>query len=336
MSYTLTLKFFDLYPDFERELKANFKDQTTFDFTNFTLKIETITCNILDLPEYKTPSKYPNIAFVSPANSFGWMNGGIDAPLADKVLPGIDDTLQNMLNALNYRGELETGYSTEFLDKTLNTIKKLFKSDHNLATDAIKFLTQKGLTVNHDNLEDYIDSDFIKQYFPRKTPDCHLPVGSAIIVKHQAKNQFLISAPTMFFPQDVRNTRNAYFAMISILKVVEKYNTMNPQNLITEILCPGLCTGVGGLSFTKLATQLHDAIIDFHQNVPDNTTPDQNILNSFENTFPGQLYLREPAYHQYPIKAGMISYILRSMFHSNKKAMNFVEDNVLGEKLNFF
>uniref|UniRef100_A0A6C0E8S9 Macro domain-containing protein n=1 Tax=viral metagenome TaxID=1070528 RepID=A0A6C0E8S9_9ZZZZ len=332
MTSTLTLKFFDLYPKFEEELKFNFKNQTEFNLSNqnYKLKIETITCNILDLPEYLEPEKYPNVAFVSPANSHGWMNGGIDAPLADKVLPNVDKTLQHMLEELDYHGELEPGYSKKFLDYTINTIKSIFKHDKNLAKDAIQLLTNEGLHVDDSNFIDHINADFINKYFTRKTPDHHLPVGSAIIVKHQAKNQLLISAPTMFFPQDVRDTRNAYFAMIAVLKVVEKYNSVNSDKPITEILCPGLCTGVGGLSFTKLATQIHEAVLDFQKGIQD-TNLNTQLVNSFESKFPGCLYLRESAFHQAPIKSGILAYTLRSMFYNYPHSMQLVDNHFINQ-----
>ena len=58
----------------------------------------------------------------------------------------------------------------------------------------------------------------------------------------------------MFYPSDVSESRNAYYAMIAILKVVENYNIANPNEPITKILCPGLCTGVGGMEFDETLT----------------------------------------------------------------------------------
>lgn len=40
--------------------------------------------------------------YVSPANSFGWMNGGIDYPLANNVMPGIDQKLQAFIQQYCY------------------------------------------------------------------------------------------------------------------------------------------------------------------------------------------------------------------------------------------
>ena len=45
----------------------------------------------LDVAQHK-PSR--RTYYVSPANSFGWMNGGIDLPLATEVMPDIDKKLQ--------------------------------------------------------------------------------------------------------------------------------------------------------------------------------------------------------------------------------------------------
>ena len=320
---SVTLKFFDFKPSFEKFLKDNF-DKTTFPIQNSKgisqVKVEMETCNIYDLPEYVSPEKHPQTAFVSPANSFGWMNGGIDYPLSAKVLPGIEKILQEMLTKLNYHGELEKGYSKNFMEHMLDSIKTACLIDPKLNAKVTKLLLEEDPKRDQSGVMDCVTHEFIEKHFPRKTPDFHLPVGSAILVHHPEKDQFLISAPTMFFPQDVRGTRNAYYAMIAILKVVEKHNTANPQKPITKILCPGLCTGVGGLSFAELSKQVHDAVLDFQKGTKDPDDLDMNLVNQFEQIHPGLLYLRESAYHQAPLKMSMLSYTMKSMFGAGENS----------------
>lgn len=338
---TVTLKFFDFKSHFENNLKKVF-DQTTFpiqtkDNSNgiTQLNIEMSTQNLSDLEEVANSEDFPNVAFVSPANSFGWMSGGIDYPLADEVLPGIDKTLQNMLKTLNYKGDLEKGYSKEFIDQMLDSIKTICQIDENLSSKVLAILKKDDSTITKENMIDHVTPEFINKNFPRETPEYHLPVGSAILVHHQDKNQFLISAPTMFFPQDVRNTRNPYFAMIAILKVTDKYNLAHPEEPITTILCPGLGTGVGGMSFSKLSNQIHEAVLDFQKGIQDPDTLDQTLVQKLENVHPDLLYLRESAFHQQPLKANMVTYHLKSMFGSGNNP-NSTKSTLLEEQFEAF
>jgi len=328
---SVTLKFFDFKPDYENELKKVF-DQTAFPIQNpqgiSQLKVEMATENLFDLPEYADHTNHPQIAFVSPANSFGWMSGGIDYPLSAKVLPRIEKELQKMLTTLNYRGALERGYSKEFMDTMLDSVQTICTIDPVLQKKVLALLKAENPSVTADTMTDQITPEFLTKHFPRQTPELHLPVGSAILVYHQDKKQFLVSAPTMFFPQDVRGTRNAYFAMVAILKVVDKYNLANPTTPITRILCPGLCTGVGGLSFQTLSKLVHEAVLDFQKGIKDPDTLDQELVKKWENIHPNLLYLRESAFHQQPHKIGMLTHQLKSMLESDT---NMIETNELLE-----
>lgn len=94
-----------------------------------------------------------------------------------------------------------------------------------------------------------------------------LPVGSAIIVPAIPETHtYLISAPTMFLPQNVSKTKNAYHSFMACMCLLKKYNSEH----IKKIVCPGLCTGVGFMDTTQAAQQIYQAILDFKtlSNVP--------------------------------------------------------------------
>jgi O-acetyl-ADP-ribose deacetylase (regulator of RNase III) len=99
--------------------------------------------------------------------------------------------------------------------------------------------------------------------------DQFIPVGSATIVpvtQINKLNQFLITSPTMLSPSNVSFTENCYYALYATLRLVKKFNESlkregKPQ--IDKIYCPGLGTGVGGMSSKNAAQQFVKAIVDF-------------------------------------------------------------------------
>jgi hypothetical protein len=68
----------------------------------------------------------------------------------------------------------------------------------------------------------------------------------------------LISAPTMFLPQDVSQTRNAYWAMIAVLVAADKL----PDDIHTVVV-PSLCCGWGRMLPVVAANQMREAYDDF-------------------------------------------------------------------------
>lgn len=85
-----------------------------------------------------------------------------------------------------------------------------------------------------------------------------LLIGQAkIISTSHAKWPYLIAAPTMRVPEDIRGTVNAYLAFRAILREVERHNANTRANArITSIVCPGLGTGIGKLDASMCATQM--------------------------------------------------------------------------------
>ena len=89
----------------------------------------------------------------------------------------------------------------------------------------------------------------------------YIPVGRNIKVPVDHKScKYIIYAPTMFTPKDINDTNNIYIAFYGIL---ENYYA---ENII--IVCPGLGTGIGGMSPFESATQIMSAIDDYCYNNP--------------------------------------------------------------------
>jgi O-acetyl-ADP-ribose deacetylase (regulator of RNase III) len=69
---------------------------------------------------------------------------------------------------------------------------------------------------------------------------------------------FLVVAPTMRVPGDVRGTINSYLAMRAALAAVLDHNR-DGRKPIASVAVPGLCTGVGGMSAEVSARQMRAA-----------------------------------------------------------------------------
>jgi O-acetyl-ADP-ribose deacetylase (regulator of RNase III) len=85
-----------------------------------------------------------------------------------------------------------------------------------------------------------------------------LPIGSAIMVDTDDEEcPYLISSPTMFFPESIVGTENAYYAFLSVLQLHKHRPSMT-------IACPGLGTGIGKLTAEDFASQVKRAYHDFN------------------------------------------------------------------------
>lgn len=78
----------------------------------------------------------------------------------------------------------------------------------------------------------------------------YLPIGASMI--HKISEEYsLIFAPTMLYPQSVKDTQNAYHAMKAILKIW-------PGDGI--LLVPVLCGGYGKMDFAEIDKQIKKAL----------------------------------------------------------------------------
>lgn len=129
----------------------------------------------------------PGSATVSPANSMGLMNGGVDFAISRVMFPGVEEALQDALFA-------------------------------------------KGLP--------------------------YLPIGRALAVPvPNEPDVFVISAPTMWLPQDVQGTHNAYHATYAALDAARGVG-------VTTVLFPGMCTGAGMMPAAEALRQMTQAAED--------------------------------------------------------------------------
>lgn len=135
----------------------------------------------------------PKTAFVSPANSLCFMDGGIDAHYMC-MWPGIDDVLRHRVRALGFESKLGRSY---------------------------------------------------------------LPLASALAIDAgDGHGSWLVAAPTMWLPQDVSGTRNAYCACLAALHLAERLP-------VEELVVPAMCCGYGKMSPGESAAQCMQALADF-------------------------------------------------------------------------
>lgn len=145
-------------------------------------------------------------AFVSPANSLGFMDGGIDYVLSRVMFPGIEQRVKEAISALG-----------------------------------------------------------IETLLGRR----HLPIGRAVCVPTQHPGVHLIAAPTMWLPQDVRGTHNAYHAMYAVLSCAA--DTPGVERVVVS----GLGTGCGLMSSDVAVSQMRDAHRDFDSGRPPRFSAEQ-------------------------------------------------------------
>lgn len=156
-----------------------------------------LTAECTDIRKVEENNK---VVYVSPANSYGFMDGGIDA-IFSRMFSGIQKTVQTKISEGKYRDNLDRPF---------------------------------------------------------------LPIGDAIIVETGIKNKLLICAPTMFRPEPVKKSNNAYLAFKAILVRVLEYN-MKEKEQIKTIICCGLCTLTGRMDAKESVRQIKKALVEFHQ-----------------------------------------------------------------------
>lgn len=113
-----------------------------------------------------------------------------------------------------------------------------------------------------------VQQEVINQYYGEQ------PVGTSMIVRGNADplpegNKYVAHTPTMRIPMDIRQTRNVYAAMKSMLIAVEKHNQTLWQkgpagnNAINTVVCPGLGTNTGRVPADDAAKQMAMAYYHF-------------------------------------------------------------------------
>jgi O-acetyl-ADP-ribose deacetylase (regulator of RNase III) len=162
------------------------------------LDIDYFVGDIRDVKRRKCGSTF----FVSPGNSMGFMDGGIDLVYSRCMFPGIERKLRSIIRRVS------------------------------------PYRTAGG--------------------------EAYLPIGSAIAVvidddlDLQRGNNVIVAAPTMFRPNDVSNTRNAYHAFRAALDCIDVFYRKHSSSGIDHvtIVCPALCCGYGRMSYDESAPSI--------------------------------------------------------------------------------
>ena len=85
-------------------------------------------------------------------------------------------------------------------------------------------------------------------------PDGHLKVGSAMLVTTgHVRIPYLVSAPTMQLPSRIP-PQNCFYAMAATLNLARKH-----ADIISDLYCPGLGTGVGCVEPEDAAREMFNA-----------------------------------------------------------------------------
>ena len=110
----------------------------------------------------------------------------------------------------------------------------------------------------------------------------YLPIGSSIIIDKGTKS--LVMSPTMLLPQNVSNTKNAYYATIAALYniLINKKENFND----IDIILTSFCCGYGKMDEDESIAQIIEGINDYK-----NYTP--NIINN-------NIIINEPNLHEQP------------------------------------
>jgi hypothetical protein len=219
-----------------RRLKITFVDFNEAFGSEITRLIDpAVDTNISTLTAYLKPGEpmTPGTAYISPANSIGYMDGGVD------------DVLRFMLP----RVELRNMHRNRALGKYINA------SGHS-----------------------------------------YLPIGSASCFA--VGDNFLISTPTMWVPENVSMTQNAFWATRAAFAAAVLWNECHPERPMTELVCFGMATGNGKMTFAQSAGQIMRAYREFDP--AKDITPEQRAL--FQQT---DMYLLEANKEEQP----------RSSFH---------------------
>jgi O-acetyl-ADP-ribose deacetylase (regulator of RNase III) len=172
--------FFDKHSAFPEAIEKLFKDPN----------VKAASCDVRSIERSGT-------IFVSPGNSFGVMNGGIDEIYSTYIFPHSQSQARSLIENLP--------------------------------------------TVN----------EYGKPY---------LPIGQAVLLPPYNGSQLLL-APTMYIPENVSNTQNAYIAMKAIIDLV------NQTNGYKYVAIPALCCGHGCMTPEESASQIYKAY-KARQNVP--------------------------------------------------------------------
>lgn len=114
----------------------------------------------------------------------------------------------------------------------------------------------------------------------------YLPIGSSIII--DKNNKALVISPTMLLPQNVSETKNAYYATMAVLYniLINKGENVND----VDILFTSFCCCYGKMNEDESIRQILEGIANFRQYEP--TIVNENIIINEPNLY------QQPKYYQ--------------------------------------
>ena len=114
----------------------------------------------------------------------------------------------------------------------------------------------------------------------------YLPIGSSIIIDKDDKS--LVIAPTMLLPQNVSNTKNAYYATMAVLYNILVNRKEKKEDI--DILFTSFCCGYGKMTEEDSIQQMLEGIKDYRDYIP--TIIYKNIILNEPNLY------EQPKYYQ--------------------------------------
>lgn len=93
----------------------------------------------------------------------------------------------------------------------------------------------------------------------------YLPIGSSIIIDKE-NNKSIVVSPTMLLPQNVSNTKNAYYATMSVLYNILINTKKNIEDI--DIIFTSFCCGYGKMDEDVSICQIMDGIKDYINYIP--------------------------------------------------------------------
>lgn len=116
----------------------------------------------------------------------------------------------------------------------------------------------------------------------------YLPIGSSIIIDDNENNRALVVAPTMLLPQNISNTKNAYYATMAILYNIIINQKQNLEDV--DIIFTSMCCGYGKMDEDTSIYQIIYGIRNYANYKPDKIY--KNIVLHEPNLF------EQPKYYQ--------------------------------------
>lgn len=92
--------------------------------------------------------------------------------------------------------------------------------------------------LNITKIETLLKNKISNYKFKTLQNRCYLPIATSILINHL--NYKILYVPIMWLKQDISNTKNIYFSILSVLKHIYKINYISKNNLETKLFIHNL------------------------------------------------------------------------------------------------